>query len=491
MFSHVRLPTAVKQGLILLGGTTLAQMVPAIAAPLVTRLYHPADFGTFAFVLAAFGLLAPLVCMRYELAIMLPEDEESAAHVTWLCLIFAAALAVLSCLILALLWLFPPGAMVRTFIPLLLIMLPAGIALWSIQLVAQNWSLRTHNYRVQSVATVAQALVTICSQTLLGAVFGSDPYYLVLGTLIGYLTGALVYLPIINAHILPKFKKFQSLKGALRMASLYVRFPMYAGPYAVVSQAAVRGVFLVLAALTSTAIVGQYALAQRVIFLPVCTLMLAAGQIFFSRAARRIDDPRMPRMVRTLLIAGPLTVGPFFMLAFLFGEPIFAFVFGRAWQQAGKFAVILAIPSMAKSLTAWLDRIYDIRGRQSFALILETSYLIIGLTATYITLRVTGNAELGLETYAAVTVIYYLIWLFCSLSVADFGFRMGGEFLATATAMGLCIVAGDRILQWSDAKTVARFIGDVMLALPIIGAGVWIASKHMGELKPPSRVLEV
>jgi O-antigen/teichoic acid export membrane protein len=476
---HLRLPTAVRQGLTLLSGATLAQVVPAIVAPLLTRLYHPVDFGTFAFVLAILGVLAPLVCMRYDLAIMLPEDEEKATHVTLLCLVVTFALATLSFLVPACLWLFMPNGQVRFFIPLLLTMLPAGIAMLGIQLVAQNWSLRTHNYRSQSLSIVVQAFVTIGTQALLGAIFGSNPYFLVLGTLAGYVALILVYLPVIQAQVLPRLKKYHSLPGVLRMARFYLRFPVYTGPYAFVGQTAVRGVFLVLAALTTAATVGQYALAQRVVFLPIVTLMSAASQMFFSRAAQRIDDPRMGRMVRTLLIAGPLTVGPFFMFVFFFGEPIFSTVFGQAWQQAGRFAVILALPSMAKSLTAWLDRVYDIRSRQRFALINETLYTIVALAAMYITLRATGNAELAVSVYAAVTVVYYVIWLLCSLWVAKYNLRIGGEFVVTTTAMVVFMIAGDWFLQWLSAETFIRVIGDALLAVPVIVAGMWFASKRM------------
>lgn len=482
--AQLRLPSAVRQGLTLLSGTTVAQIVPAIAAPIVTRLYHPFDFGTFAFVLAVFGVLAPVVCMRYDLAIMLPEDDERAAHVTLLCLILAFTIAVLSFLVPACLLVFSSGARIRTFTPLLLTMLPAGVIMLGIQLVAQSWSLRTHSYRVQSLALVVQAFVTIGGQTLLGAALGSSPYFLIFGTLAGYLALVIVYVPVIQGQILPRLKKYHSFDGALRMARLYLRFPVYTGPYAFVGQASVRGVFLVLAALTSTAVVGQYGLAQRVIFLPVFTLMSAASQIFFSRAAQKLDDPRMPDMVRTLLIAGPLAVGPFFMLVFLFGEPIFATVFGQAWRQAGSFAVILAFPSMAKSLTAWLDRVYDIRSRQRFALINETSYAIIALAATYITLRVSGSAELGLEAYAAVTVFYYVIWLLCSLWVARFSLLIGGEFVLTSAAMALFMIGGDRLFQWMGAATPIRSTADVLLATPVVAAGLWIAVKRMSGRDP-------
>src|ERR1700722_11536848 len=125
--ASLRLPTAVRQGLTLLSGSTIAQIVPALVAPLVTRLYRPTDFGTFAFVLAVFGVLAPVACMRYELAIMLPEDDARATQVTSLCLILALIIAVLSCVLPAAAWLLIPGPRVRIYSPLLLAMLPAGV----------------------------------------------------------------------------------------------------------------------------------------------------------------------------------------------------------------------------------------------------------------------------------------------------------------------------------------------------------------------------
>lgn len=478
------LPAAVRQGLTLLSGSTLAQLIPAVAAPIVTRLYSPTDFGTFAFVLAIFGVLAPVTCMRYELAIMLPEDDERATHLTALCLIVAVTISVLSFLIPAIVWLFIPGIRFQTFSPLLLAMLPAGIIMLGIQLVAQNWSLRVRNYRVQSFAMIVQAFVTIASQTLMGAALGSSPYFLIIGTLAGYLALVIIYIPLIQKEILPRLEKYHSLDAALRMGRLFLRFPLYTGPYAFAAQASLRGVFLVLAALTSTAIVGQYALAQRVIFLPVVTLMAAASQIFFSRAAQQLDHPRMPTIVRTLLIAGPLTVGPFFMMIFLFGEPIFGTLFGKEWQQAGRFAGILAFPSMAKSLTAWLDRVYDIRGRQRFALLNEACYAAIALAATYATLRISGDPELAVWTYAATTVLYYVVWLLCSLWVARFDLRIGGDFVLTSAAMALFIIGADRLLQWVSAGTAIRLMGDALVATPVVGAGLWFAIRRMRDEGP-------
>lgn len=482
-----RVHAAVTQGLTLLGGNTLAQVIPAVTAPILTRLYRPTDFGVFAFVLAVFGVLAPIACMRYDLAILLPEDEAEAAHLTALCLAVSFALAALGLLVPVCVWLFVPVSRIQAIAPLLLAMLPLGIAALGIQLVAQNWSLRTRNYRVQSNALIAQALVTVGIQTLLAAVYGSNPYFLVLGTLAGYFALILVYIPVLREHVLPILKEHASIAGAKRVAFSYLRFPIYTGPYVMVGQATLRGVFLVLAALSTSAIVGQYALAQRVVLLPVFTLMAAASQLFFSRAAQNMNDPRMPRMVRSVLIAGPLCIGPFFILLIFFGEPIFMDIFGRQWQQAGRFAAILALPSLIRTLTAWLDRVYDVRNRQRLALTVTASYAVIAISAMYVALRISGNPERGVECYAVITVVFYLIWLLCALHVAKFDLRMCGELVVSASAMAAFMVVGNWVVVTLGLVWPARLIADALLTIPIIASGVWVIYRGLRELHPPPR----
>ena len=475
----LRLPVSIKQGLTLLSGSTLAQLIPALASPVITRLYRPADVGAFAVVVAVFGVLTPVACLRYDLAIMLPKKEDEAAHLTALCLAVGAGAAVALSLALLVIWGLGSGSEARAIVPLLAIMLPLGILLLSMQQVAQNWSLRVHNYRVQSRAAITQAVVTVGGQIILGAAFGSSAYTLVIVTLTGYVTLVLVYLPIIRAHVAPRLRRYYSRQGTIQVARSYLRFPVYTGPYAFLGQASARSIIVVLAALTSATVVGQYAVAQRVIFLPIVTLMAAASQIFYSRAAHRLDDPRMPHMVRTVLVAGPLILGPFFLLVVLFAGPIFTTVFGAEWGQAGRFAAILAVASLVKTLTVWLDRIFDIRSRQGLSLMLEAAYAVVGCGATYVALRVSHSPDVAIAVYAFVTVAYCLIWMLCALKVAGFPAGMGAQFVLTIAAVSAAVMLGDAFMTWSRAPMKIRVTCVLLLALALSAGGLRLAAQRM------------
>ena len=62
-------------------GTSIAQLIPIAASPLLSRLYTPDQFGTLGVFTAIVSLVALLGTGRYELSIMLPDDEATSAHI--------------------------------------------------------------------------------------------------------------------------------------------------------------------------------------------------------------------------------------------------------------------------------------------------------------------------------------------------------------------------------------------------------------------------
>ena len=64
--------------LTLMTGTTIAQAIPVAISPILTRLYSPDDFGVYALFISIAMIFASIANGRYELAIMLPEEDEDA-----------------------------------------------------------------------------------------------------------------------------------------------------------------------------------------------------------------------------------------------------------------------------------------------------------------------------------------------------------------------------------------------------------------------------
>ncbi|MDA1148956.1 MAG: oligosaccharide flippase family protein, partial [Bacteroidetes bacterium] len=80
--------------LTLMTGTTIAQAIPIAITPILTRLYTPEDFGLLALFVAVTAIFGSIANGRYELAIMLPEEDEDAINIAALGLLIALVFSI-------------------------------------------------------------------------------------------------------------------------------------------------------------------------------------------------------------------------------------------------------------------------------------------------------------------------------------------------------------------------------------------------------------
>lgn len=86
----------------LMTGTTFAQALMILVAPILTRLYSPEDFGVYALYISILGIIAVVACWCYEFAIVLPENDEDAANILVISLLVCLAMVLLTLILVAL-----------------------------------------------------------------------------------------------------------------------------------------------------------------------------------------------------------------------------------------------------------------------------------------------------------------------------------------------------------------------------------------------------
>lgn len=72
---------------VLAGGTALAQLVALLVLPFLTRLYTPEDFTILATYTSVLALLTVIACLRFEIAIPMPKEQEGAINLLALSII--------------------------------------------------------------------------------------------------------------------------------------------------------------------------------------------------------------------------------------------------------------------------------------------------------------------------------------------------------------------------------------------------------------------
>lgn len=364
----------------LMTGTGLAQAIPVAISPILTRMYSPEDFGTFAFYMAIVSIASVLVTGRYELAILLPKNDRDALHIV-------ALSAGLSCIISAVLLL-----LVVLFNQQITQMLgandlagwlywaPASTLLMGVYTSLNYWSNRKGHYQRLAISRVVQASGSTATQ-LGGAFLHSGSAGLVGGQLVGqFLTsGLLAHLIYREDHAYLKTLHWGRL---LVLARKYRDFPKYLIVAHGFNTASGQVPVILLGTLFNTATAGYYMLIQRVMGAPMGLVAGALGSVFRQEASKAYTHSGNCRAIyvstfkRLLLLAVlPFTV-------FFFAAPtLFGWVFGESWRIAGDYAKILTPMFFLQFITSPLSSMYIIAEKQRIDLAWQICLLALVISA--------------------------------------------------------------------------------------------------------------
>jgi O-antigen/teichoic acid export membrane protein len=110
---------------------------------------------------------------------------------------------------------------------------------------------------------------------------------------------------------------------------------------------------------------GWYSHSYSVLQLPIAIIGTSIGQVFFNRAAEIVNSggSTLGLLRKTVGVLFAVSIVPFTVL-FFFGTPMFSFVFGKEWAQAGNFSEIMSIWFFMNFLNSVISTLPTILHRQ-------------------------------------------------------------------------------------------------------------------------------
>jgi O-antigen/teichoic acid export membrane protein len=94
----------------------------------------------------------------------------------------------------------------------------------------------------------------------------------------------------------------------------------------------------------SADIAGYYSLSHRILSLPMSLIGQSVSQAFFERAAKARNNAEELKRITLEIYKKLLLIGSIIMSFVLFyGDILFPFVFGKAWENAGRYAQWMSI----------------------------------------------------------------------------------------------------------------------------------------------------
>jgi O-antigen/teichoic acid export membrane protein len=344
-------------------GAALAQLIVLAAFPAVTRLYTPEDFGVLGVFSALLGILGIAVSLRYELAIPIAEDGASVVNLLALSLIVTL---LFSLLIGVTLWLL--GDIVSAWLNAealrpLLWLLPVGLLAVGCSRVLSHWAIRHQAFGLISRNQISRSFGRVVTQIGFGF-FTLGPFGLLLGQIIGQSAGITT---MVLAFCRSEGRLWRDIRlhDMARVAARFRNLPTLATAAALLENGVRLAPALLVAALYGVEVAGWFALAQKVLQMPVF-LSTAVARVYLSEAPRRAraGGQGMYALFKAttwrLLAFGVLSLG----LVVVAGPQLFALVFGPVWTEAGRFAQVLAFVSLGQLVVAPVSQTLIVLERQ-------------------------------------------------------------------------------------------------------------------------------
>jgi O-antigen/teichoic acid export membrane protein len=403
----------VRSVLVLGGGTAGAQAISILSAPFLTRLYSAEAFGVVAVFISILGLFSVTSSLRYELAIPIAEDEEEAVHVVVLAFLIALLLSFLTLGLVAVAR-HPIADAVN--IPALanyLWLLPLSLLLISAYQIFYYWAIRFQAFRAITRTRLTQSVSSLAVK-LGGTAFG--PLTLILGEVVSQAAGMTSLGGLVINGRWSTFKTVLA-KDLLHVARRYQKFPLFTTWGSLLNKTGAQLPPLLFAAFFSPAAAGLFALANRMLSLPIALVAQAIANVFLSKAPDAHRENKLDLLVAKVHEnLAKIAMPPTLLLA-LVGPDLFALAFGPEWREAGVFVRFMTPMLYFQFIVSPISTVFNVLDKQEQGLILQGQLVLIRGTSLLVGAWL-NNLRMAILLFGLGSAFSYFIFLIRAMKIS-------------------------------------------------------------------------
>jgi lipopolysaccharide exporter len=398
------------RGLTILTSTSLVQtLITFAAAPVLSRMFSPEQFGIAALLLVVAAIPTLAATGQYYVAFGIARNGIEAVNIA------ALSLLLLTLLSLAML---PTMLALRAHADLLPgFLAPVAPYFWTVpglmaavatMSIYRVWEIRLARYRSMVGNRLLETAGMNAIQIGLGLI-GAGALGLILGRLLGVAAAAVHGLVFMVRPLGWRGLRGISQRRVCTVARRHWRFPAYHLPAQSLGVVAQHLTPILLGALYSLSSVGFFWFASRLLARPGNVFGGNVARVYFQHAAdrRRAREPVFGLFWRStglLLLAGIVPFGA----VMAYGPPLFAFVFGAEWETAGHYARWIALSSFVALIASPSRSSTSLFGLQGFFAVVEGARAVTGALVLISVAMMDGDEVTAIAATAAVQSLFVL-----------------------------------------------------------------------------------
>ena len=405
-----RLGLAGRAGFTILLGSAGGFGLALILTPVISRLYAPSVFGTFAVVTALVAVFVGLSTFRLEVLAQRSVDDAEAERLLHLAVLTALGWGVAVGLVSGVVVLVTDvGAYLLTTGPL--------VTIASLQLVGSARLTRERRYRELAGLNFAQGAGTAVLQVVAGWIAGTA------GSLIaGFAAARLVWLTAVRGLSQAWRTRHAYRRSLTSMWRKSRRYAAVSGCAAAINSVGSQLPLLLSSLLFGQAEVGFLAMAIRLLVAPMAIVGQAAAVASVGEIGQllRQQDPAAPTMVCRgmwyLLALGALPCAA----ASVVGPWLVPWLLGPEWAQTGHLLFWLALGTLAQFAVAPFSQMLNLTGHHAWMLCWDACRLLVVGLAMTLPAAFGQPLDVAVAAYSLSSVVLYAILGFvCTRAVAS------------------------------------------------------------------------
>jgi O-antigen/teichoic acid export membrane protein len=336
----------------LITGTLLAQIITIGSSPLLSRIYNPYDFGHFSVYSSIVAIISIISCLRYELAILLPDSIKKSFDLVNLSIVISCIIAVIL-LFLVVIYSLNFNIANINFI----FLIPIITVLTASTATLNYFHNKIGQIKINSTGRVVQSFFTV----LFSLLFSRQHFFngLAISAFLGLLINGIYLIKYLPSRykrklfLLPDYIKLKNI------ALEYIKFPQNSLFPAILNIFSTQAIIFFLMSNFGAINTGNYFFAARIILLPSSLLSSTFSDIFYQDLVKRKKNkesiwPFFTKNASYLLLFSLCFALPMYFL----GPLLFKFFFGGNWIEAGILSKILIFSFIARFIVSPMTIIF-------------------------------------------------------------------------------------------------------------------------------------
>jgi O-antigen/teichoic acid export membrane protein len=327
----------------LAGGSTFSSGLIILIEPITSRMFPPDVFGLTSTFYSAAMILGMLSCLRYEMALVLPREENDAANLFVLCGIILITLTSAIAVITAF-WESEISLLLNTReLSGSLYLFPAAVFLIGFDLLLSRWFTRQKLFSRIAFSRTMLAVPRAIAEISGGALGLNSAVNLIGYRLLGLIGPPVVLLERLFRSDVPEIFRNCTLAGILKVAARYKKFPQFESISYLFMVVSLHAPIILLTSYFGASEAGYYAKAFYLLYMPTFLIGQSTSLAFSQLSAHKVshgeDLSALVEIIFNRLIS--FAVMPFAMVSII-GPEIFEVVLGKSWIIAGGYAQIIS-----------------------------------------------------------------------------------------------------------------------------------------------------